>query len=143
MPAEAPSFDDAAIAAAEAALADLAAEYPGYARTDVNAMKTLAGRLGVELIDGRDLSASLAELHSVAHNITGQGASFGYDLMTILGEALCDRLRECTVVDALALTQIRRLIAACEAVLDERLTGQGGARGAALLAALGVSPALP
>lgn len=143
MPAEAPSLDDAAIAAAEAALADLAAEYPGYAKADVDQMKALVGRLGGDLIDGRDMAATLAELHSVAHNIKGQGASFGYELMTLLGEALCDRLRARTAVEAADLAQIRRLIAACEGVLLERVTGMGGSRGAALLAAVGVAaPAL-
>ena len=81
----------------------------------------------------------VGELHGVAHNIKGQGAAFGYDLMTSLGEALCLLTRDKSALDPGAMASVAALIDACRVVLDERLVGSGGAYGAQLSANLGLA----
>lgn len=43
--------------------------------------------------DGGASSELLDALHGVAHNIKGQGGSFGYELVTDIGASFCDYLR--------------------------------------------------
>lgn len=114
------------MADADAALAQLAAEYPAYAAADVAAMRQA-------LADG-----DAAALHGIAHNVKGQGASFGYDLLTRLGEALCAVFRANPVLTSAHLAHVGALVEACDRVLSERLTGAGGAEGLALAATLGL-----
>lgn len=124
-------------AEAEAALAALAEQYPAYATADVTEMKTHLAAVESHL---QSAAAALASLFAVAHNVKGQGASFGYELMTDLGEALCGLLRDRTTLAPEELDNARAILAACETVLTERLVGEGGARGKQLLSAAGVQP---
>ena len=75
-------IDEAAMAEAEAALRELAEQYPAYAAADVDQM---AFTLEALRSSGGADAGLVGELHGVAHNIKGQGAAFGYDLMTSLG----------------------------------------------------------
>lgn len=130
-----------AIAAADAALAALAEEYPNYAAADVEAMQAdilalLARFDGVS--DSEISSPEVQSIFSVAHNVKGQGASFGYELMTTLGEALCGLLRGQTSVTLETAVQAAALIEACDEVLKHRLCGEGGARGLQLMQGLGL-----
>lgn len=127
--------DEPDYAEAEAVLAALAEQYPGYAAADVAEMQLhLAALEG-----GAATPGAAAALFAVAHNVKGQGAAFGYDLMTEFGEALCERLRDRDVLSAAEIGQIRALVEACDTVLAERLSGEGGPRGAALKSAAGLA----
>lgn len=119
-------IDEAAMAEAEAALRALANEYPAYAAADVDQMAMALEAL--RAAGGCD-AGLVAELYGVAHNLKGQGSAFGYDLMTLLGEALCALTRDKTALDASAISAASALISACRTVLDQRLVGQGGAYG--------------
>ena len=52
--------------------------------------------------------------------------------MTELGEALCERLRGKAALTAGEAASVRALVAACDAVIAERLSGDGGPQGKAL-----------
>lgn len=122
-------------AEAEAALRALADEYPAYASADVAEMKRHLAELESRLTDAARAGAAL---FAVAHNVKGQGASFGYELMTLLGEALCERLRHDSAPGSAAIPVLRALVGGCEAVLREKITGDGGERGRDILAAAGL-----
>ncbi|BCW87972.1 hypothetical protein sos41_11090 [Alphaproteobacteria bacterium SO-S41] len=123
-------------AEAEAALAALAEQYPTYASADVTEMKTHLAAIESHL---KSAAAACESLFAVAHNVKGQGASFGYELMTELGEALCGAIRDRSTLAPEEIEAIRTILAACDTVLTERLTGEGGARGRQLLVAAGVT----
>lgn len=131
--------EDVDISDAEAALAALSAEYPGYARADVVRIEQ---SLALIQPDTEDCTVAIETVFGVAHDIKGQGASFGYDLMTQLGDALCDLTREQIVMTAEELHRARMIISVCGVVLDERLTGDGGQRGRELFHPLGLTPVL-
>jgi chemotaxis protein histidine kinase CheA len=122
---------------AEAALAALSAEYPGYAKADIVRIEQLMHML---IPDAEGFADTIDAIFGVAHDIKGQGASFGYDLMTVLGDALCDLTREQRSMTASELDRAETIVSACRAVLDERLTGDGGPRGLALLHRLELTP---
>ncbi len=129
-------IDEAAIAEAEAALLALAHEYPGYAAADVDQMQV--SLVALRAAGGAD-ARLVAELFGVAHNIKGQGTVFGYDLMTVLGEALCALTRDRERLCGGDLAHAEALVAACRTVLCERLTGDGGQRWARLSAEFGLT----
>ena len=131
-----PLEDEAAMLEAEAALKALAEEYPAYAAADVDQID--ASLSALRAAGGAD-AALVAEVHAAAHNIKGQGSAFGYELMTMLGDALCVLTRDRAVLEAGPLAAAAALIAACRTVLTERLTGDGGVFGAQLRANLGLS----
>ncbi len=138
MPALDFEFDDELdLDDAEAALQALAEQYPGYAIADVAEMKT---RLDALRAAGLTSEAEIESLHMVAHNVKGQGAAFGYDLMTVLGDQLCLILRGRHDITPAEALRVEALIAACGRVLAERLTGMGGEAGRALLEGVGVDP---
>lgn len=141
MPPETFIVDEAACAEADAALAALAAEYPAYAQADVDEMSRLSARLAGHFASGEDMAGDLAALHEVAHNVKGQGAYFGYELMTLIGDAVCRNTRDRTVLDGIQLASTSALVAACRDVLATRLTGWGGADGSRLMAELGLQQA--
>jgi hypothetical protein len=137
-----PDSDEAAIAAAEAVLAELAAEYPAYAAADLDEMEAAFDALWARFegapgeIEAPD---AIRAVFAVAHNMKGQGASFGYELVTVIAESLCVEMRDRARADLGAAERWGAHLAALRAVLEDRLTGDGGPQGAALLAALGVS----
>ena len=126
---------DALTAEAEAAIARLAEGYPELAMADLaGAEAALAAAL-----DGpAPRPEQLLRLHNFAHNLKGQGGSFGYLLVTRIAQSLCelvpDDIGRLPTPDAVPL--IRAHLDALRLVLAERLTGQGGEAGRTLLARL-------
>src|SRR3546814_6468083 len=87
--------DNAAIAAtlanAQAAVADLADQYIGWVNEDLvrleAAAKTAAGSTAPD---------KLTAVYDVAHDIKGQGSTFGYQLVPEIGALLCRYIQDCT-----------------------------------------------
>ena len=77
-----------------------------------------------------------AQLYRLAHDMKGQGGTFGFPILTELGAALC-RLtagRETASDGEFAL--LRAHIDAARTVVAERVEGEGGAAGSRILAEL-------
>ena len=77
------------IAQAEAAVAALSASYRGQLVADVETLS----EIWASLEQGAAVNDVMSQLQSLAHNIKGQGGSFGYDLVTSVGASLCDYIR--------------------------------------------------
>lgn len=132
MPDEADQDDSDAI------LAALAAEYPVYAMADIDAMRDHIGALAGAVSAGQDQRLHIDAVFNVAHNVKGQGLSFGYDLMTVVGEALCEAVRDRAALTSADVQLVSAMVDACETVIAGRLTGDGGHQGSALLRQLGL-----
>lgn len=74
------------LARARAAVAALARDYINWARADIDACQKC---LDQALARPDQREAHIRALFAVAHNIKGQGTSFGYPLMTRIGQSLC------------------------------------------------------
>lgn len=81
----------AAIAAAEAAVGEMADDYPDMLRQDIDLLSAAIARLRLHARDTDEHAAACVDTFGVLHDIKGQAASFGYDAAT----ALCDPLCEC------------------------------------------------
>jgi len=110
----------AAIAAAEAAVGEMANDYPDMLAQDVALLKAAATGLRETSADTDDHTRACVDAFGVLHDIKGQAASFGFDAAT----ALCDPLCECVRGKSGAGDDIIKLIDAAVVVL-ERMVIEG------------------
>lgn len=120
----APSYE-AMIAQAEAAVAALRDSYRATLAADIVSLEEIFARLH----SGAAPEDVLKDIHTVAHNIKGQGGSFGYDLVTSIGASLCDYIRTGERRDERALEIVRTHIKLLKLVSESDLFGDGGETG--------------
>ena len=125
---KAPDFDSL-IAQAEAAVEALRDTYRLQLSADVEQLCDIWSRVEAEGVS----ADRLAELHSVAHNIKGQGGSFGYDLVTDIGASFCDYLRGGERVSPDELNVVHMHIRMLKRVSDDDISGDGGETGARIV----------
>jgi hypothetical protein len=120
--------DDRAMADADEALRALAEAYPAYALAELDSLSDALARLRTGGTPPAD-----DELFLPAHNLKGQGAAFGYELITTLGDLLCRLVRSRMIETPAGQSTAANVIAACRMVLAQRLTGDGGLAGSKLM----------
>jgi hypothetical protein len=72
----------------------------------------------------------------VAHDIKGQGGSFGYHLMTAVGNQLCRFIENCSTWGPAELDAVKVHIDAMKLVIAQRMEGDGGKVGENLVGGL-------
>lgn len=117
------------IAQAEAAVEALRDTYRQQLAKDVDALFEVWSRLEA----GAPIEGILDELHGIAHNIKGQGGSFGYDLVTDIGASFCRYLRSSPRVAPEELNIIQMHIRMLKTVSDNNIFGDGGETGARIV----------
>ena len=127
-------LDQKMVAKAEAVIAGLKGAYLAWVTEDLRRLEVLWAE--VSAAEPKARGPLMAQVFTIAHDVKGQGGSFGYDLMTVVGNQLCRfiEVREDWPDASLAL--VRKLLDAMRRILAEGLEGDGGAMGAALLADL-------
>ena len=122
------------IAEAEAALATLNEDHETWVGADLSRLETAFRDAEGDPDRRREL---LRQAHGIAHEMGGQGATFGYPLVTKAARSLC-RLLEAIedVADAFALRAIELHIGGIRSIVVNRIKGDGGATGRDLVAAL-------
>ena len=75
-------------------------------------------------------------LFQVSHDIKGQGGSFGYHLMTVMGNSLCRFLERSETLSQSGIEVIELHVAAMKLVIAQRVQGDGGREGERLLKGL-------
>ena len=127
----------AKIAEAKAAVASLGAQFIVMVADDLvlmeNAFEEAQGT-PTRRVD------RVREIFGVAHNVKGQGSSFGYDLLTDVAGLLCQRTRDLTHVSDEALEAIGFHIRAMRVIVDGKISGKGGEKGKILIAKLAALP---
>ncbi|MBF0304141.1 MAG: phosphorelay protein [Alphaproteobacteria bacterium] len=76
------------------------------------------------------------DLFGVAHDVKGQGGSFGYHLMTAIGNQLCRFLEGTQKTGAAELDVVKVHLDAMRLVIGQRMEGDGGKMGENLLRGL-------
>ena len=85
---------------------------------------------------GGDRKEEMNAVFQVAHDIKGQGGSFGYDLMTAIGNELCRLIEKADKVGTGEVQAIKLHIDALKLVIAEDLKGTGGKEGEKMLAGI-------
>lgn len=123
-----------AIVRAQAAVDRLAETYVEVARADLVRLRAAAAGLRA---DPADRACHLARLFQASHDMKGQGATFGYPLITTIGNLLCrfiEKLGDPVCDDA--IEAIACHIEALETVLREGIKDAGSESARALLESL-------
>jgi hypothetical protein len=110
------------LARAEATTSELRINYPIWARADLDKAQTALNAARREPAPGRK---HLDELHAMMHNIKGQGTSFGYPLVTRIGQSLCRMVAPGRAVDTAGMKVAQAHLDALKLVLDQRIAGSG------------------
>lgn len=122
-----------ALAKAEEVIASLADDYLDWVREDFVRLEAAYKKL--KSGEGAD-KENLEALFQIAHDMKGQGGSFGYDLMTSIGDHLCRLLETLDKAGAREQNMIRVHIDAMRVVITKELKGDGGDEGRQLLMGL-------
>lgn len=124
----------AVLARAQAAVDDLAKGYTTWARADVDRARKA---LDAALAEPAQRAKQVEELFRVAHDLKGQGTSFGYPLVTRIADSLCRLTRDRKLAyEDRHLDLARAHLDAAQLVLTKEIKGDGGQVGADLAAKL-------
>ncbi len=118
---------------AERKVHDLAQDYLAWVTGDLRKLDAIVEALAEA---GSDQAGCVMQAYEILHNMKGNGATFGYDLVTAIADSGCGLLRKQTRIDSARRDALRHHVAALKVVLDKRITGAGGDPGKRLLARL-------
>ena len=120
---------------AEAVIADMTDNYVEWAAKDLAKIYQALDNLKAEKKDRKD---ALALIFQLSHDMKGQGGSFGYTLMTILGGTLCNFVEKLEDAGSVEIEVIQLHINAMALVIAKQMKGDGGKEGVQLLKGLGL-----
>ncbi len=120
---------------AEAVITDMTDNYVEWAVKDLAKIHQALENLKAEKKDRKD---ALSQIFQLSHDMKGQGGSFGYTLMTILGGNLCDFVDKLENAGSAEIEVIQLHINAMGLVIAKEMKGDGGKAGAQLLKGLGL-----
>lgn len=124
---------DAVCTTAEDVVDRLSVEYPAHASRDLERLAEVAALMSG---GGPVRVPQYSEISRIAHDMRGQGAVFGYPLMTRLADSLCLAMRTLQPQDAAMMTIVHSHIAGMRALLTHRVTGAGNHPALTIAAAL-------
>lgn len=113
---------------AMAVLNDLAADYLIWVQDD---LKKLSDTYDMSLKASGTERANLIsqDLFRIVHDMKGQGATFGYDLITDIGNHLCRYIERFDAFEENQMNAIKMHIDALREIIQNQLIGDGGKRG--------------
>ncbi len=102
--------------------------------------KQFLDRLSRQVAEAKQISGertqNFEEINLIAHELRGQGGTFGYPLITVFGKSLYDLTKPPCRQDDSNLEIVKAHIDTMRAVLREKIEGDGGEMGQALFKAL-------
>ena len=114
-------------------LGELTEIYLEAARKDVSELESYIS----SVFEDRNLwENACLEMRKVTHNVKGQGTSFGYPLMTQIGESLSRLLKAIHQPQDPQLKLVEAHVTALRLVMDQNIQGQGGDQGTLLVSRL-------
>ncbi len=129
------AVDLEALERAEAVIADMTDTYLEWAAEDLAKIHAAVEELKAE---NKDREKALARIFQLSHDMKGQGGSFGYALMTILGGNLCSFIEKLEAAGPAEVEVIQLHIDAMDLVITKHMKGDGGKEGEQLLEGLGL-----
>ncbi|KAF0110630.1 MAG: hypothetical protein FD149_2626 [Rhodospirillaceae bacterium] len=128
-----PGVDLKALEKAEQIIANLQGDYLEWVEDDLANLQAMYERA---VTDAPNRHQHLTEVFQIAHDIKGQGGSFGYHLITSIANDLCRLIERTTEPCEEHMAVIKLLIDAMRVVINKRLEGDGGAVGVEMVKGL-------
>jgi len=127
--------DPARIKAAEKAILEMVGEFRTWALEDVARLRALL----VDCLKGRAVIASEREnIYDIAHNVKGQGSTFGYTLLTSVADNLCHFLDQQDVLGNDHIPVLMAHTEALKAILSFNVMGSDDPTGQEIVRSLHV-----
>lgn len=126
------AVDPAVLERAEKVIASMADSYLEWVQED---LKRLQGAYD-QLVAAKDVAGrrqALEIVFQVAHDMKGQGGSFGYDLITAIGNELCRMIERIDEPGPAVVEAVKVHVDSIHLVIQDRITGDGGDQGRAML----------
>lgn len=117
------SFDEDLMAQAMAALDEMAEDYPDWVSGLIDQLAEVHRRC-VDTPEQR--FQHYEQLHAIAHDMRGQGGTFGYQLISDFSDGLYDFTRASTGTSDKNVEIIKAHIDAMRVVIKDRIGGDGG-----------------
>ncbi|MDF1748966.1 MAG: Hpt domain-containing protein [Alphaproteobacteria bacterium] len=111
------------LAKAQAAISKMSDDYPGWAIQDVETLEKLIQDATPGVGNGRE---KMHDAFKLAHDMRGQGGSFGFPLMTRIANSFCRFVEGLKEVDEGALGICMAHVNAMRAILQNNVRGTGG-----------------
>ena len=118
---------------AEAVIAGLADQYLDWVQDDLVRMEAAFAKLAAATGDRK---AEMDGVFQIAHDMKGQGGSFDYNLVTIIGNDLCRFIEKSEAIGPQQVGVVRLHIDTMKLVIASQMKGDGGDEGAKLLKGL-------
>ncbi|MFP6748973.1 MAG: hypothetical protein VCD66_15400 [Alphaproteobacteria bacterium] len=132
-PGEAGGIPIEAIQAAEAEFTKMAEDYPDWVQSLIDELYDNYRRC----IDTPELRhEKIAAINEIAHDMKGQGGTFGYPLITNFGDSLYKCTHKSEEFNDNLIELLKAHIDGMKAVISGRVSGDGGDIGQELLASL-------
>ena len=119
---------------AEAVIANLQGDYLTWIVEDLAKFSELVTKIKSLPVDERGDTAK--EIFEVAHDVKGQGGSFGFPLITTVANLLCRFIEANELFSDAAIEVIGLHVDAMRLVIGENIQGPGGTKGEKLVSGL-------
>ena len=129
------AVDKAVLARAEAVIADLSGDYLEWAKEDLKQIQAAIDSIDMNG-DEEERKKIVDRIFAISHDIKGQGGSFGYDLMTIIGNDLCRFSETIETLKRSDVEVIRLHVDTMKRVIADDIQGDGGEEGEMVLSGL-------
>ena len=110
----------------------LSEEYQKWVRADLERLDTAFAKAQNESGSVRE-KIIREDVFRATHDMKGQGATFGYDLITTVGNHLCRYIERQTSFGDVQMIAIETHIRFLHQIIDEKITGNGGKKGSEIL----------
>ena len=119
---------------AEEAIAAMTPQYLDWVKKDLANIEAFYKELRSSDNKSKE---TLNHIFLVAHDMKGQGGTFGFDLITTIGDQLCRIIDKIELIRDEELETIEVHIDAMKLVIKDKMVGDGGTDGAKMLKGLG------
>ena len=116
---------NAALAEASKGLLEMTTDYINWVQDDFKRLSTAV----TELAALPDSKTEKDNVHWIAHDMKGQGGTFGYPLISVVLNNLCLHLNSCNSMSAEDLKIVNLHIEFVNLIITNRLKGNGGEMG--------------
>lgn len=116
---------------AEEAVSKLSEQYRDWALSDIETLRGCVANISGDAT--RD--EAIAKIRSIAHDMRGQGSTFGYPLITQIAQSISGTLKMSLDTEAL-IADLSAHIDTVEAIIEIEATGDGGDKGRDILQSL-------
>ena len=127
------AVDLATLERAENVIAGMADSYLEWVQEDLVRIEAAYKKLAAA---AKPRKEEAEQVFQVAHDIKGQGGSFGYQMMTNIGNQLCRFIESISTPNKSDLHIVRLHYDAMKLVIGKRMEGDGGKTGEELVAGL-------